>query len=505
MSNTIPNLSKSRYLSGLQCKKKLYYDLFRSELRPPVSADQQRLFDAGHEIGTLAQTVFPGGKDASPATPGDFKSWLSATQDFLTAGVSVIYEAAFSAGRVFAAMDILAHVNGERWAIEVKSSTSVKEYHLDDASLQYYVMKLAGYAPDKVFIMHIDNTYVLKGDLDPSRLLKLTEITSDVLSRQEKVVNKLNDLFSTLDSGTEPSISIGPHCSDPFECTYKYHCWKHVPSQSVFDLLSARGKEWELYEDGILEIAHIPDDYALSEKQRMQVQSIKSGEAYMDSKAISTFLEGLEYPLYFFDFETIFPVVPILDGTRPFEQVPFQYSVHVVKNEEGEIEHKEFLAPQESFRQGSEIDPRKLLIEQLKKDIGANGSIIAYNSRFEMDVIKSLAKAYPADALYLNELLERFKDLWVVFRSGWYYHPKMQSSTSIKSVLPALIENLDYSDLVISNGGLATAAFQDLISGNNTEDHQSIRQALLSYCYRDTEAMLLIWRKLKDISENGIF
>lgn len=502
MSANSLNLSKSRYLSGLQCKKKLYFDLYRSELRLPVTAEQQRLFDAGHDIGAMAQTVFAGGKDASPNAPGDFTSWLTSTRKFLDQDVSVIYEAAFSAGRVFAAMDILAHVNGERWAIEVKSSTSVKEYHLDDASLQYYVMKLAGYAPDKVFIMHIDNTYVLKGDLDPSRLLKLTEITSDVLSRQEKVVNKLNDLFSTLDSGTEPSISIGPHCSDPFECTYKYHCWKHVPSQSVFDLLSARGKEWELYEDGILEMVHIPVDYELTEKQRIQVKSIKSGETHVDVTAITEFLRQWIYPLYFFDFETIFPMLPMLDGTRPFEQVPFQYSLHIIKDPSEKIEHKEFLAPHESFRRSSASDPRKQLIERLKADIGEEGTIVAYNSRFEMDVIRGLAKAFPEDAPFLTGLLDRFQDLWVVFRSGWYYHPKMQASTSIKSVLPALIESIDYSDLTIANGGMATTAFQELISGQSNQDEAEVRKALLRYCFRDTEAMVAIWKHLCGFRES---
>lgn len=503
MSKPLPNISKSRYLSGLQCRKKLYFDVYRQELRPPTSPEQERVFEAGHLIGAMAQQLFPGGKDASPSDPGDFKAWLGNTKEYLDAGIQFIYEAAFSAERVFAAMDILAHVEGERWAIEVKSSTSVKEYHLDDTSLQYYVMKAAGCTPDKVFILHINNSYTRQGDIDPRGLLKLTEITEEVLSRQEKVSRKLSELFTTLEAEIEPEVSIGPHCDDPFECNYKHHCWKHVPEQSVFNLLSARGKEWELYEDGILEIAHITDEYSLSDKQRTQVESIKSGEAVIDVKAISGFLDRWEYPLYFFDFETIFPMLPILDGIRPFEQVPFQYSLHIVRNREWKMEHKEFLAPHESFRRGAEIDPRKLLIEQLKADIGDQGTIVAYNSRFEMDVIRGLAKAFPEDASFLTGLLERFQDLWVVFRSGWYYHPKMQASTSIKSVLPALIDSIDYRDLAISNGGMATTAFHELISGQADRDEVAVRENLLRYCYRDTEAMVEIWKHLIKLEQKG--
>lgn len=489
------NLSKTRYLSGLQCSKKLYFDLNRPDLRLPVSADQQRLFDTGHEVGALAQAVFPRGRDASPPTSGDFATWLQATQDLLDSGTSVIYEAAFSAVGVFAAMDILAHVNGERWAIEVKSSTSVKEYHLDDASLQYYVMKQAGYAPDRVFIMHIDSSYEKQGPVNPYELLKRTEITAEVLSLQEKVKSILAELFQVLSTDAEPIVPVGPHCGQPFDCSYKHYCWKHIPEQSVFNLLAARGKDWELYEEGILEMVHIPDDYELTAKQRVQVQSLKSGKAYIDSDAIARFLSQLQYPLYFFDFETILPLIPILDGTKSFEQVPFQYSLHIV-TEQGEIQHREFLAPYQSFRPGNTVDPRKLLIEQLKIDLGPKGSIIAYNSTFEIGVLKRLAEEFPEDASFINKLLGRFHDLWLVFKSGWYYHPKMLASTSIKSVLPAITKTIDYSDLTISNGGMATTAFLNQIQGKHPENDDEIRQALLSYCYRDTEAMVEIWKIL---------
>lgn len=344
--------------------------------------------------------------------------------------------------------------------------------------------------------MHIDNTYVRHGAVDPNGLLKRTEITNEVIALQNKVSSNLAELKESLSSGTEPAITIGPHCNAPFECSYKHHCWKHVPEQSVFNLLTARGRDWELYENGIVEMVQIPDHYALTPKQRIQVESMKSGQPWVDTKAIARFFSQWQYPLYFFDFETVLPVIPVLEGTSPFEQVPFQYSLHIV-NEMGEVQHREFLAPHENFQSGT--DPRKLLVEQLKRDIGPQGSIVAYNSTFEMEVLKRLAKTFPEDAEFINGLLARFQDLWVIFRSGWYYHPKMQSSTSIKAVLPAITQSFDYSDLSISNGGMATTAFLDLIQGKNLDKASETREALLRYCHRDTEAMMEIWKTLKGI------
>jgi len=326
-------ISKSRFVSGCQCSKKLYFDIHRRELKPPIDDSQQALFDAGHEIGNLAQTRFPGGIDASPENYYDFSASIAQTISLIKSGTTTIYEAAFSADGVMAALDILHHEGNERWAIEVKSSTGVKDYHLTDASLQYWVMKQSGFAPDRFFLMHIDNSYILGDGLDVTRFFKLADITDAVIDKQSWVNEKLKELRNVVSSPTEPIIDIGQHCSNPFGCDYMHHCWQHIPNNSVFKLSYARGKDWELYKNGIIELSSIPDEFKLNHRQKMQVDGAKNGSEYVDRDSIETFLSSWKYPLYFFDFETIFPSIPVCSGTRPFQQVPFHYILSTTVNQ----------------------------------------------------------------------------------------------------------------------------------------------------------------------------
>jgi len=488
-------ISKSRFVSGVQCEKKLYFDLFRKDLKPPVSDEQQALFDGGHQAGALAQQMFPEGKDASPESYFDFSDSIENTKKWIGDGVYTIYEAAFFYDEVLAALDILHHQNGERWAIEVKSSTSVKEYHITDASLQYWVMSHSGFTPDKFFLMHIDNTYVKQGPIIPKRLFALEDITEQVIANQDWVAKKLSTL-KLITKDIEPVVEIGKHCGDPFTCDYIHHCWKHIPENSVFELGNARGKQWDLYADGILELSKIPEDIPLNHRQKLQVEGVKNGTSYFDKDSITDFLEEWNYPLYFFDFETIFPSIPVLDGTRPYQQVPFQYSLHIISGPDAEMQHKEFLAIPGHFTDSGSNDPRMSLIKQLKLEIGPEGSIVAYNAGFEKGVLNNLAIAFPEEVPFIEDLTSRFVDLLVVFRSAWYYKPEMGASASIKSVLPAIDPTFSYEDLEIGDGNAASALFLSMIEGTFTGIESETRNALLKYCERDTEGMVVIWKAL---------
>jgi hypothetical protein len=197
--------------------------------------------------------------------------------------------------------------------------------------------------------------------------------------------------------------------------------------------------------------------------------------------------------LYFFDFETVFPAIPILDGTSPFQQVPFQYSLHILENEGAELQHREFLASPSSFSHSNEMHPCLALIQQLKSDIGSTGSIVAYNAGFEMGVLSDLAKMFPTESEFIHSLIERFVDLLIPFRNAWYYTPAMGKSASIKSVLPALAPSFSYDDLEIGNGGLASDTFLSMILNQFNGDAAETRKHLLAYCKRDTEGMVVIW------------
>ncbi|MFM7672411.1 MAG: DUF2779 domain-containing protein [Bacteroidota bacterium] len=497
MSNS---LSKSRFVSGTQCEKKLFFDVYRKDLKPAVAPTQQALFDMGHALGRLAQEVFPNGLDASEGMNGKWSIAIDRTRQWIEKGEPTIYEAAFSIPGGFAALDILHHTQSERWAIEVKSSGGVKEYHITDASFQYYVMKKAGFPPDKVFLMHVNSDYIKQGPLSPSELFHLEDITDQVLANQPAVALKHTELLNMLNRGEEPQKQIGPHCNDPFDCDYKSHCWAGLPAKNVFDLYSARGKDWELYKKGIHALTDIPDNYELNHRQRLQVRGIKLGESHIDLDNIKEFLVGIQGPLYFFDFETINPVIPVLNATSPFEQTPFQYSLHETDIDGQLVAHKEFLADPASFTNPSATDPRRSLIEQLKKDIGPNGSIIAYNAAFEIGVLKRLAIAFPEHESFLESIIDRFVDLLIPFRKAWYYLPAMGGSASIKDVLPAIAPEFSYKDLPINNGGQASETFLLMINDGVKEDHAKIRTDMLAYCERDSLGMVIIYRHLRELS-----
>jgi hypothetical protein len=488
-------ISKSRFVSGIQCSKKLYFDIYRKDLKPEISEQQELLFSTGHEIGELAQNAFPNGKDASPENYYDFSKSIQDTKDWIDSDVKTIYEAAFSSNGVLAALDILHHTENERWAIEVKSSSEVKKYHLTDASLQYWVMNKSGFKPDKFFLMHINTAYIKDGDINPKELFTLADITNEVIGNQLWVEENLEDLKNILSTEIEPVVEIGKHCGSPFECEYKHHCWKHIPEQSVFSLYNPRGLDWKLYEQGIFKIIDIPETVSLNHRQNLQVSGQKIAHSHIDKTSISEFLSNWEFPLYFFDFETIFPALPVLNGTRPFQQVPFQYSLHILEQYGDEYSHKEFLAEPKDFNEIS-IDPRKKLIEQMKLDFGKIGSIVAYNGTFEISRLKELAIAFPEDQDFIENIINRFVDLLIPFRNAWFYHPEMGGSASIKAVLPAIAPEFNYKDLEISNGGDASNIFLSMINNKFIGDEIFTRESLKKYCERDTLGMVIIWEEL---------
>jgi len=492
-------LSKSRFVSGAQCEKKLFFDAYREDLKPPTTEAKQAIFDTGHTVGALAQQAYPGGMDASEYINGDWDIALNRTKQWLTESIQTIYEATFSTAGGFAALDILHHHNGERWAIEVKSSGSIKDYYITDASYQYYVMKQAGFTPDKMFLMYIDKDYIKKGEIDPIYLFKIEDITEKVIKNQKAVEKKQSQLLAMLNAKVEPTCKIGKQCSYPFDCDYKHYCWAHLPENNVFDLYLSGEKGWELYQKGIYSITDIPDDTFKSVRQRVQIKGTNNNEVLVDNERLNEFLSTFTAPLYFFDFETINPTLPVLDGTNPFQQVPFQYSLHVTDIEGQITDHREFLARPEDFRDEGAVDPRRKLLDQLKKDIPSEGTIIAYYASFEISRLKELAEVFPEENDYIDSLIARVVDLLVPFKVGWYFAPSMKGSNSIKSVLPAIDPSYSYKDLEITNGTDASDIYLSMVMGEYKGDYMETSKDLLAYCKRDSEGMVVIYKYLKSI------
>jgi len=315
-----------------------------------------------------------------------------------------------------------------------------------------------------------------------------------VLVKQADIPIKLQEM-EVMIQGDEPQIAIGLQCSDPHRCDFRSHCWEDVPSPSVFDLYRLRAdKKFNLYHQGIQTFEQIPVTKSLSKIQQIQVNSYLQQETLIDKNVIQDFIDTVQYPIHFFDFETFQEAIPRFDGQKPYMQMPFQYSLHIL-HENGNLEHKEFLGDENS-------DPREMLAKQMVEDILPAGSLMAFNQSFEKRVIKELAQRFPQYHADLMQIRERFIDLIDPFRALGYYHPRFNGSFSIKSVLPAMFPNdseLDYKKLDIQNGGMAMDTFANLHRLKDPSQREKILEDLLAYCHLDTLAMVRIYQKLNGI------
>jgi hypothetical protein len=370
----------------------------------------------------------------------------------------------------------------------------VKEYHLNDASIQWYALSNS-INLNKAYIVHINNSYIRNEKLDTQKLFSIVDVTDEVQNRLYQIPFNFEQMDLMLQDEM-PNIDIGTHCSDPNACDFQGHCWSHIPSPSIFNLYWMNGnKKFEMYYKGMKSYEDIPVDFSLNATQRLQVDTYKSKKPYINKKIIKDFIDTVKYPINFFDFETFQNAIPRFDNQRPYMQIPFQYSLHILY-EDGTIEHKEFLGDENR-------DPRNDLITQMLTDITPTGSIMAYNQSFEMSRIKELSNFDTNRKEELLALNERFVDLIVPFRKRGYYHPDFNGSFSIKSVLPAMFPNndeLNYKKLgTIQNGGDAMDTFANLYLLKDNSKREEIRKDLLAYCHLDTLAMVRIFEKLREI------
>jgi len=413
-------LSKSQYIRGLQCHKSLWLYKNRQDLRDTPDNQTESAFNTGYDVGELAKELFPNGVEIK-FDNDNFGAMIEKTKKLVSNDTEVIYEATFSENGIFAMADILVK-NGDAWDIyEVKASTHTKEYHINDTSIQWYALSKV-INLNRAYVVHINNKYIRDGELNIQELFTIDDITDIVLEKQAEIEQQLLEMEEMLKSDM-PTIDIGKHCSDPYGCDFSSYCWQHIPKKnSVFDISYAMGKQWKLYYQGILSIDDVPDDFHLGKNASLQIQHHKSQEIKIDKPKIKEFLDTIEYPINFFDFETFQNAIPRFDNQRPYAQMPFQYSLHIL-HRDGTLEHKEFLGDENS-------DPRRALSEQMLQDITPTGSIIAFNQSFEITQIKNLAQVCSDISDELLALNERFIDLAHPFQYKHYYHPKFNGQYS---------------------------------------------------------------------------
>jgi hypothetical protein len=485
-----PRLSKTRYLSGCQCHLKLWYDCYERELGVDVDAVTQAIFDTGHEVGRLARQRYPGGVlvEADHLHAHDA---LAQTRALLAdEAVPAIFEAAFEHAGVLVRVDVLERsTRGGFNLIEVKSGTSVKVVNEHDVAVQMWVLRGAGIDVVSASVLTLSRGYVFDGKrLDVYRLFRFHNLDDAVAEHLPWIGEDVRLHHAMLAADEAPDIDPGDHCFEPYECGYYEFCtrdWEY-PEHPITDLPRLHIAKLEQLESrAIEEIGDIPDDFPLSKRQAIVRLSVTTGDDYI-SPDLQKRLSEASYPIRYLDFESFSPAIPRYAGTRCYDTIPFQFSMHT-EDDDGNVLHREFLWSEEG-------DPRRPLAEALLDAAGDNGSICVY-SGFERRVIKALSRDFPDLSVELDALLERLWDLLKVV-AGNYYHPDFHGSFSIKRVLPALVPGMGYEDLSIADGRAASAAYQSSLDCDDAEDRQRIHDALRQYCRQDTLAMLELRRAL---------
>ena len=499
-----PSISKSKFLHGLQCPKLLWCDFNAKHLFPKVDEALQAVYDQGQEVGSLARGIFSNGIEiglksdtrvvsgSAVARPTNFERAIELTREYLSLR-RPLFEATVSASGGFARADILNPVGVDEWdIIEVKSTTSLKLEHIPDLAFQVWVFNEAGIKIRSCYLCHINNQFVRHDEIDPKKFFTLVDVAADVLAYSRQIGNRLSEMEKIIREAKCPDTQIGPHCDSPYTCPLHDHCWSSVPPHSVFDLYDdKKGRRWDLQKRNILRISEIPEDYPLSAKQEIQRAVVMSDKPHVNRTQIDAFLKNLEYPLQFLDFETFSTAIPLIDGTRPYEQIPFQFSLHIVREAGKPPEHRKYLADGRS-------DPRAEFMRQLQAAIEPVGSILVFNASFEKSRLKECAALLPEYESWVKVANDRIVDLLNPFRAFNFYHPNQCGSASMKSVLPALTGK-DYENLEIQEGGEASREFVRVTFGDVSEaERKRVRRSLLEYCEQDTAGMVWILDKLND-------
>jgi hypothetical protein len=480
------NLSKSKLLLYRQCPKRLWLQVNKPDLIN-ISATTQSKLDEGNKVGDIARQL---------NSPGLFIETLNRSEALELTQQALkdhqpIFEAAFCNSELLIRADLLLPENDSYRLVEVKSSTSVKDYHLDDITIQAWVMARSGLKPASVSLAFINNQFTYEGSNNYKDLLIEEDLSSYVEEHLESVPQWIEDAKKILSSTKEPIISIGDHCEIPFKCDFIEYCSPTDPEVEypVEILPYGKNKAAQLRAKGYKDLRNVPVT-ELSNPRHIMVHAVTvSGEAVLDPRGGSQ-IKSLPYPRYYIDFETIAFAVPIWTGTRPYMQVPFQWSCHVELNN-NDLKHFEFLDI-------SGKDPRRDFAESLISATGTEGPVLVYNGGFESVRLKELASTFPDLSEALLAIIERFFDL-LPFAREFYYHPDMKGSWSIKDVLPTIAPELDYSNLEVGDGLMAQEAYKKLILNEvSLEQKISIRNNLLNYCRHDTLAMTEIVKKFSE-------
>ena len=486
-------LSKTKFMAGCQCLKRLYLQVRQPELASEFDAKADSIIEQGREVGLLARRVFPGGVEIPSKSTLD--EAIRITRELIAnPEVPAIFEAAFEHNDVIVRVDILHRRRDGRWRlIEVKSTTDVKDHHLDDVAIQHRAVSRSGVDLAASCLAHVNRQYVHGGgSIDPRRFFKIRNLTRRVERIQRQLTCELRGQFRVLQMDEAPRVSAGRQCSNPVTCEFLDNCNPPLLEDHVLRLPRIHASTVaKLIADGVQSIHNIPKNYPLTAKLRRACTSVQMGKPWFGPE-LKEELGTLKYPLYFADFETVNPCVPRFPGMRPYDHLPFQWSVHVQRKPGAAPEHLEFLATDAS-------DPRPAFTSALCDALGDRGSIVVYHQPFESQRLSELATWLPEFAGRIGQIRRRLWDLLPVIRNH-IYHPAFAGSYSLKSVLPALVPEMTYDGMEVADGQAAGLVWESFISSDCGETvRQQRRRALLDYCEQDTLGMVRLLEKLQQV------
>ncbi len=496
-------LSKTDFLICLDCAKNAWLKIHKPDIykKYPLSSFELNIINMGNQIDELARGLFPDGVTVESRDDTEF------TNKLLSEKTPVIYQPVFTTDKFITASDIFVwNVDtGVYDLYEVKSSTASDEgggrkteEYLIDMAFQKVILNDLGIQIGTTSLIRLNKEYVRMGDINPQELFFIENLTDQVNEKLEEIKQKMEGVYEFLVKEAEP---VG-HCDCIMKgwnshCTTSGHSNSDLPEYPVHAISRIHKKKLaELVDSNIFSIHDVPDDFELSDNQRRQVDTAQSGKEYIDKDGISDFLQTMQYPLAFLDYETYPSAIPKYNGYRPYQQIPFQFSLHVIEAPNGESVHYDFIYTDQDC-------PDEHFAEALKKHLPKTGSVVVWNQKFEKGINEQLGEHLPEYKDFMEEVNVRVVDLMIPFygKTTMYDHPEFKGSASIKYVLPALVPTLSYKKMHIQEGGTASDTWNRIVSGEYSEEDKNMKiQALKDYCHLDTLAMVEIWRVLNSSS-----
>lgn len=490
-------LSKSEYMMYLRHPAWLWLKKHDKSKLPEVSVGLQAKFDAGHEFEKYAEAHFPDGVQLGFNDYNEYLSLPRRTTQAIADGEKTIFQGRFEHGQITCICDVVRVVGDKEVDLyEIKASSGVKLDHILDLAFQVTVLERCGYRVRDVFVMHVDSSYVRKGEIDHRQIVATQNVTEEVKAELHRTERNIASAIEVMESVAIPDPSPArAKLGSLTEWLGVYKNIEQVGEGSIYELCRLNTDLLRMFEEQkITKLKDIPVELADNKQQRWQLEALANNEPIVQLKRIQKFLAELEYPLYFLDYETLGGAIPLFDGTRPYQQIPFQYSLHVLESPGAALKHFGYLHSDTT----SPVEP---LCKEFSSQIGEKGTVLAWYMAFEKGCNTTLGQMDRNYAEFFENLNARMNDLMLPFSTGMYVDYHFKGSASIKNVLPVVVPELSYKDLNIKEGETAQVAWTNAVHGGASEDVKAqVLKDLEVYCELDTFAMVEIFRFLSTVA-----